>query len=71
MTQHPVFKKYKSAWLQEATGYSREYLLRVASGQVPLSRFFIERVSLKLGEPAEELFQLDAADVPSGNPNHN
>lgn len=70
MQQHPVFRKYKSEWLHEVTGYSKIYLLRVASGNVPLSRSFIERVSFKLNEPAEELFLLDAASVPSSSPNH-
>lgn len=69
MQQHPVFKKYKSEWLHEMTGYSKIYLLRVASGNVPLSRSFIERVSFKLNEPAEELFLLDAASVPSSDSN--
>ena len=67
MQQHPVFRKYKSEWLHEVTGYSKIYLLRVASGNVPLSRAFIERVSFKLDEPTEELFLL----VPSSDPNHN
>lgn len=71
MQQHPVFRKYKSEWLHEVTGYSKIYLLRVASGNVPLSRSFIERVSFKLNEPAEELFLLDAGSVPSSDPNHN
>lgn len=71
MQRHLVFRKYKSEWLHELTGYSRIYLLRVASGKVPLSRAFIERVSFKLNEPAENLFLLDAASVPSSNPNHN
>lgn len=64
MLQHPVFRKYKSEWLHEVTGYSKIYLLRVASGNVPLCRTFIERMSFKIGEPAEELF------LPS-DPNHN
>ena len=68
MQQHPVFRKYKSEWLHEVTGYSKIYLLRVASGNVPLSRSFIERVSFKLNKPAEELFLLDAAGMPSRDP---
>ena len=71
MQQHPVFKKYTRDWLHEVTGYSKIYLCRVASGNVPLSRYFIERVSFKLNEPAEDLFLLDAASVPSSDPNHN
>jgi len=71
MQQHPVFKKYTRDWLHDMTGYSKVYLSRVATGDVPLSRSFIERVSFKLNEPAEKLFLLDAAIVPSSNPNHN
>ena len=71
MQQHPVFKKYTRNWLHDMTGYSKIYLCRVASGNVPLSRSFIDRVSFKLGEPAEDLFLLDAAGVPSSDPNHN
>lgn len=72
MQQHPVFKKYKSEWLHEVTGYSKVYLLRVASGNVPLSRSFIDRLSFALKEPAEELFLLDAAGAPSdSSQNHN
>ncbi len=70
MQQHPVFRKYKSEWLHDVTGYSKIYLLRVASGNVPLSRAFIDRVTFKLKEPAEELFMLEAASVPSSSPNH-
>lgn len=71
MQQHPVFRKYKSEWLHEVTGYSKIYLLRVASGNVPLSRSFIERLSFKLNEPAEKLFLLAAAGIPSsGDPKH-
>jgi hypothetical protein len=70
MTQHPVFEKYKSEYLHKVTGYSKVYLLRVASGNVPLSKAFIDRVSFKLGEPAEELFLLDAAGVSAGDDNH-
>jgi len=71
MQQHPVFKKYTREWLHDMTGYSKIYLCRVASGNVPLSRSFIDRVSFKLGEPAQALFLLDAAGVPSSDPNHN
>lgn len=71
MQQHPVFLKYKSEWLHKATGYSKIYLSRVANGRVPLSQSFVDMVSLKLKEPAEDLFLLDAAGVPSSDPNHN
>ena len=68
MQQHPVFRKYKNEWLHEVTGYSKIYLLRVASGSVPLSRSFTERVSFKLDKPAEELFLLDAEASTSSQP---
>jgi len=71
MQQHPVFRKYTRDWLHDMTGYSKIYLCRVASGNVPLSRSFIDRVSFKLNEPAEDLFLLNAASVPSSDPNHN
>lgn len=72
MQQHPVFRKYTRDWLHELTGYSKIYLSRVASGRVPLSASFVDRVSFKLNEPAEKLFLLDAAAIPSsGNPNSN
>lgn len=72
MQQHLVFRKYTRDWLHELTGYSKIYLSRVASGRVPLSNSFVDRVSFKLNEPAEKLFLLDAAGLTSGgNPNHN
>ena len=54
--RHPVFAKYTREWLSDLTGYSKIYLSHVASGRVPLSRAFIDRVSLKVGESEEELF---------------
>ena len=63
MEQHPVFKKYTREWLNELTGYSKIYLSRVASGRVPLSRSFVDRLVLNLGEPAEKLFLLDEAGI--------
>lgn len=65
--QHPVFKKYRTDWLHEKTGYSKVYLLRVASGNVPLSRAFVERVSFALTEPADQLFILDDTGLTAGN----
>ncbi|MBA7565952.1 hypothetical protein ES708_07639 [subsurface metagenome] len=59
MTQHPLFVKYKRQWLHEVTGYSLGLLSRVATGRVPLSRSFIERVSHKLQQSEQELFLLD------------
>ena len=71
MQQHPVFRKYTRDWLHDMTGYSKIYLCRVASGNVPLSRSIIDRVSFKLNEPAEDLFLLNAASVSSRDPNRN
>ncbi len=62
MRQHPLFTTYKRDWLHEVTGYSKGYLCRVATGKIPLSRSFIERICFKLGRPEEELF------LPDGNP---
>jgi len=56
MPRHPVFIKYTRDWLHEVTGFSKGYLSRVATGSVPLSRSFIERVCFKLNEPEAELF---------------
>jgi len=66
MQQHPIFQKYKSEWLHQVTGYSKVYLLRVASGNVPLSKAFVERVSYALNEPADQLFILDTVDLAAG-----
>ena len=63
--QHPLFNKYKREWLSEVTGFSKQYLCRVATGRVALSRSFIERVCFKLGEPEEALFLPDAAEASS------
>lgn len=61
MEQHPIFIKYTRDWLHEVTGYSKGYLSRVATGRIPLSRSFVERVCFKLNQPASELFLHDAA----------
>lgn len=65
MRQHPLFIKYTRDWLHEVTGYSKGYLSRVATGKIPLSRSFIERVSFKLHKPEEELFLPDATEAQS------
>lgn len=70
MEQHPVFIKYTRDWLYQVTGFSKGYLSRVATGKVPLSRSFIERVCFKLNEPEEELFLPDAVEAHS-SPSHN
>ena len=61
MIQHPVFIKYTRAWLQQKTGFSIGYLSRVATGKVPLTRSFIDRVCFKLNEDEADLFLCDAA----------
>ena len=57
--KHPLFIKYTRTYLNQVTGYTKGYLCRVATGKTPLSRVFIERVSLKLKQPEEELFSTD------------
>lgn len=57
--QHPVFNIYRREWLSEVTGYSKGYLSRVATGRIPVSRPFIERVSHTLKRPETELFLTD------------
>jgi hypothetical protein len=72
MTQHPIFKKYTRDWLHDQTGYSKIYLSRVASGRVPLSKPFVDRMAYKLQEPAEALFVLNAVvDSSAQNPSKN
>lgn len=60
MEQQPLFIKYTRYWLSEVTGYSKGYLSRVATGKLPISRSFIERVCFKLNQPEKELFLPDA-----------
>lgn len=71
LEQHPVFKKYTRDWLHDVTGYSKPYLCRVANGRVPLTSAFIDRLSFKLGEPADQLFNLEPAGAASVNPSSN
>lgn len=60
MPQHPLFVKYTRDWLHQQTGFSKGYLSRVATGKVPLSLSFVERVCFKLGEHQEDLFLPDS-----------
>lgn len=60
MNQHPVFIKYTREWLAQATGFSKGYLSRVATGRVPLTRSFIRQVCYALDQPESELFSPDA-----------
>jgi len=65
MPQHPLFIKYTRYYLNHQTGFSKGYLSRVATGKLPLSRSFIERVCFKLGESEESLFLPGFADEQS------
>ena len=65
MPQHPLFIKYNRDWLHQVTGFSKGYLCRVATGKVPLSRSFVDRVCFKLGESETELFLPEAAEAHS------
>lgn len=62
MQQHPLFIKYKREWIHEVTGYSTDYLSRISTGKVRLSRSFIERVCFGLRKPEAELFLPDRKD---------
>lgn len=62
MPQHPMFVKYTRDWLHRQTGFSKGYLSRVATGKVPLSRSFVERVCFKLGEDEKVLFLPDSVE---------
>lgn len=61
MNKHPLFIKYSREWLHEITGYSVVYLCRVATGKVPLTSSFIERVCYRLNQPEGNLFSPDGA----------
>lgn len=67
--QHPLFIKYTRDWLHEVTGYSKIYLCRVATGNVPLTRAFVDRVCFKLNLPEEDLFLLDAVGASKSDQN--
>lgn len=70
--QHPLFEIYTRGHLSKVTGYSKVYLCRVASGKVPLTRAFIDRVCFKLNLPEGKLFLSDAVETHSGSSqNHN
>jgi len=62
MAQHPLFIKYTRYYLSNKTGFSKGYLSRIATGKLPLSRSFIERVCFKLGESEENLFIPDSGE---------
>lgn len=42
--------------MHQSTGFSLNYLCKIATGRTPLTRSFIERVSHKLNQAEEELF---------------
>ena len=54
--------KYKRDWLHQVTGYSVGYLCRVATGKIPASRAFIDRVCFKIKQPEAELFLPEVVD---------
>ena len=56
MERHPLFIKYTRDWLHQSTGFSKVYLSKVSTGNLPLSRSFIERVCYNLKEREEDLF---------------
>ncbi len=64
---HPLFEIYTRSHLSKVTGYSKVYLCRVASGKVPLTRAFIDRVCFKLNLPEEKLFLANAVETHSGS----
>ncbi len=55
-SQYLIFQKYTREWLSQATGYSKGYLSRVATGKSALTASFKDRCAFKLGKPEEELF---------------
>jgi len=61
--EHPIFQKYRRDWLHKVTGFSKGYLSRVATGKLPLSRAFVERVCFKLGLSESELFLPDPSEA--------
>ena len=61
--KHPVFVIYTRGWLHKVTGFSKGYLSRVATGKLPLSRAFVERVCFKMGFPESELFLHDKSEA--------
>jgi len=65
MVKHPLFVKYRREWLHEVTGFSLNYLCRIATGRAPLTRSFIERVCFALKKPESELFLPDTAEAHS------
>ena len=68
--QHPLFFQYTRDWLHQVTGFSKGYLSRVATGKIPLSRSFIERVCFKLNQLESDLFLPDAARSGSSGREH-
>ena len=59
---HPIFFKYTRPWLHAATGYSKGYLCRVATGKIPVGRLFMAKAAIALGEPEAALFLLKGAE---------
>jgi len=59
MERHPLFIKYTRDWLHQSTGFSKNYLCKIATGRLPLTRSFIERVCYTLNQPVGNLFSPD------------
>ena len=55
--QYALFLKYTRKWLHRKTGFSIEYLSRLATGKARMNRSFIERVCYRLNKSEEELFR--------------
>ena len=55
--QYALFKRYTRKWLHRKTGFSLEYLSRLATGRARMNPSFIERVCFKLNKSKEELFR--------------
>ncbi|MBA7625035.1 hypothetical protein ES703_32456 [subsurface metagenome] len=56
---YALFETYTRKWLHKKTGFSLNYLCRIATGKAPLNRSFIERVCYRLKKSEEELFRKD------------
>lgn len=65
--RHPLFIKYTRAWLHGVTGYSKGYLSRIATGKIPISRLFMAKAAIALGESEELLFLLEGAEKEEKN----
>ncbi len=58
MKQYLIFLKYTRAYLSEVTGYSKNYLSRIATGARAPSEVFIGVCCHTLKESQDDLFRL-------------